>query len=79
MKDVFALKRIYRYNSKEIFVTNNIHTEHYGKESLSYLGPKIWKLIPDDIKTLTTLKCFNKKKIEHGYQIIVHANYVKPL
>ena len=61
MKDIFVLKENYKYNTKEIFVTNNIRTEHYGKESLSYLGPKIWSMIPSDIKTLTSLKDFKRK------------------
>ena len=61
MNEIFVLKENYRYKTKEIFVTNNIHTEHYGKESLSYLGPKIWGIVPNDIKTLTSLKDFKNK------------------
>jgi len=61
MKEVFVLKANCRYNTREIFVTNNIRTEHYGKESLSYLGPKIWSIIPEDIKMLTSLKSFKLK------------------
>ena len=61
MKDIFVLKENCIYNSREIFVTNNIRTEHYGKESLSYLGPKIWSIIPNDIKTSTSLNIFKQK------------------
>ena len=61
MKDIFVLKDNCKYNTREIFVTNNIRTEHYGKESLSYLGPKIWRLIPNDIKAITSLKMFKQK------------------
>ena len=60
MKDIFLLKENRIYNSREIFVTNNIRTEHYGKESLSYLGPKIWNIIPNDIKTSTSLNGFKQ-------------------
>ena len=60
MKDIFVLKENCKYNTREIFVTNNIRTEHYGKESLSYLGPKIWSLIPNDIKTITSLNVFKQ-------------------
>ena len=35
MKAIFIVKQNCRYNTREIFVTNNIRTEHYGKESLS--------------------------------------------
>ena len=58
MNEIFVLKENYRYKTKEIFVTNNIRTEHYGKESLSHLGPKIWGIVPNDIKTLASLKDF---------------------
>ena len=61
MKDIFILKQNNRYNSNEIFVTKNIRTEHYGKESVSYLGPKIWKIIPNDIKVSKSLKEFKLK------------------
>ena len=61
MKDIFVLKHNNRYNSNEVFITKNIRTEHYGKESLSYLGPKIWKIIPNDIKTSKSLKDFKLK------------------
>ena len=61
MKEVFVLKSNYRYITREIFVSNNIRTEHYGKETLSYLGPKIWNLIPGDIKSSTTLRIFKNK------------------
>ena len=31
-----------------------------GLETLSYLGPKIWSTIPDELKSLTTVKSFKK-------------------
>ena len=61
MKKIFVLKANCRYNTREIFVSNNIRTEHYGKESLTYLGPKIWSIIPNYIKTSTSLKDFKQK------------------
>ena len=33
---------------------------YYGSESLSYLAPKIWELIPNNIKSLENLSKFNK-------------------
>ena len=49
------------YNTREIFVTHNVRTEHYGKETLSYLGPKIWNIIPNEIKSSATLTVFKQK------------------
>ena len=36
---------------------------HYGTESVSFLGPKIWELIPEETKQSESLKIF-KNKIE---------------
>jgi hypothetical protein len=41
--------------------STNIRTTKYGLESLSYLGPKIWKLVPDDCKISKSLKEFKFK------------------
>ena len=49
MNQIFVIKES-RYPSKSIFQTNNIRTTKYGLESLKYMGPKIWELIPEEIK-----------------------------
>ena len=43
------------------FKTENVRTVHYGTESLSFLGPKIWKILPSEIKTSTSLQVFKNK------------------
>ena len=56
MNDIFVLTENCMSNSREIFVTNNIRIENYGKESLQYLGPNnIWSIIPNDMKTSTLI------------------------
>ena len=46
-----------------------VKTVSYGLESIRYLGPKIWKLVPDELKELTSIELFKKKvkclKFEH--------------
>ena len=54
MNQIFVNKKS-RYPSKSIFQTNNIRTTKYGPESLKYLGPKIWELIPEEIKKTSHL------------------------
>jgi len=61
LKDVFKLKEEYRYCSNFIFETKNVRTVTYGTESLSFLGPQIWSLIPDEIKNVDTLGKFKTK------------------
>ena len=36
-------------------------TVSYGLESIRYLGPKIWKLVPDELKELKSLELFKQK------------------
>ena len=65
MKDILPLKEKNNYCTNFPFKTRNVHTVTYGTETISYLGPKIWSLIPDHIKTSSTLLEF-KSKIKNG-------------
>ena len=40
----------------------NPKTVRYGTETISFLSPKIWSLIPQNIKDSSSLPCFKKKK-----------------
>ena len=51
---------VYNLRNSE-FKTENVKTVHYGTESLSFLGLKIWKLVPLEIKNLTSLQIFKNK------------------
>ena len=46
---------------KSNFELPAIKTISYGLESIRYLGPKIWKLVPDELKEITYLELFKKK------------------
>ena len=62
MKEVFNLV-IPSYNLRSTectFSRNNVRTTHYGLQSLKYLSPKIWELVPDTIKNCSTLQSFKK-------------------
>ena len=61
MKSVFTLKQHIRYYSKQIFETRNINTVYNGMDTLSFLGPKIWLLLPEDIKMSSSLIDFKYK------------------
>ena len=49
----------------------------YGIGSLSYLAPKIWKLIPQSLKDETKLN--SKLKSKHGLPVNANASYVKSI
>ena len=51
----------YNLRKKKLWETGNVRTVHYGTETFSYLGPKIWDLLPNKIKESTTLYEFKQK------------------
>ena len=69
MNEVFKLRNAPHYNLRHTshFSTDPIHSAYNGTESASYLGPKIWKQIPAEIKNKDYLDGFKKeiKKWKH--------------
>ena len=43
------------------FISRNVKTVRYGTESLSYLAPKIWNLLPNEMRDSSTLASFKEK------------------
>ena len=62
MNDVFEMKEEKPYNTRFNcdFKNRTVKTVKYGTESLSFLGPRIWNLIPPEIRNLTSLEQFKK-------------------
>ena len=60
MNEIFQLREEFHnnlhYTSK--FVIPPIHFVYHGSESASYLGPKIWKLIPPVIRQIDSFDGF---------------------
>ena len=61
MSDIFPLKNKLVYCSKQDFLTKRVYSVYNGTETLSYLGPKIWLMIPNEIKASSSLKLFKKR------------------
>ena len=62
----WAHKWCFRVYRKTILPTNNfssrkIRTTKYGIETPSYLGPKLWNLVPNEYKTIESLADFQAK------------------
>ena len=51
----------YNLRRNTLFAGRNIRTQHFGLDSLSYLGPKLWEQVPEDMKSLLSLKTFKDK------------------
>ena len=61
MKMVFPLKSNQMYCSKQIFKTKAVRSVYNGTDTLSFLGPKIWLIIPVDIKNVDNIEEFKRK------------------
>ena len=62
VKEPFPLStHAYKLRSTYEFKLENVKTVHYGTESLSFLGPKIWEISPWETKSSHSLEEFKKK------------------
>ena len=63
MNRVFKLNSDSRYNLRQIsqFSRPLVKSVYHGTESISYLGSKIWDILPDECKTIQNLDTFKIK------------------
>ena len=61
---------------RSCFHIPSVNTVFSGTESIRFLGPKIWELIPNDIKCLENLRDF-KTAIKKANQHHVHVESAK--
>ena len=63
MKNVFHLNTDipYMLRSRSELYSRNPKTVKYGAETISYLAPKIWSLVPNAIKISKSLDVFKSK------------------
>ena len=62
MNELFEQRNIiYNHRSQTDFTTGPISTVNYGLKSLRYLGPKIWNIIPPDIRKSGNIEEFTRK------------------
>ena len=84
VNNIFKIKPIGYYNLRTVsqFTNPQIHTTHYGSESLGYLGPKLWEMIPTSIRELQSLHAFKraiKKWVPESCPCHLCKNYIKNL
>ena len=62
VKEIFQ-KRIVPYNlrSENSFMSRQVNSLYHGTESLSFLGPKIWEQVPQEIKESENIAIFKSK------------------
>ena len=65
-------------NDMAFFKSRNVHTVRYGIETASFVGPRIWNSLPQEIKESTSLQIF-KSKIKAGPQKTARVNFAKTI
>ena len=58
MDNVFKLKTENPYSLRQVsgFSRPVVKTVYHGTESLSYLGPKIWDILPEKLRNMDNLE-----------------------
>ena len=65
---------VYNIKNRSNFYSRLICTVLHGTESFPHLGPKIWELVPSDMKNLSSLTPSKK----NGRHILIHVGFVEP-
>ena len=62
ISDIFKERTNNQYNlrNRNDFVIPRVHTVYHGTESITYLGPKIWDIVPEEIKQKKSLNSFKE-------------------
>ena len=60
LKSIFHVKT-YNLRSGTTLITRNVKTTKYCIETLSFRSPKLWTIVPDNIKNSTSLSEFKTK------------------
>ena len=62
LNEIFQKRALpYNLRTNSNFSSRQVHSVYHGTESLSFLGPKIWELIPEDTKQPESLEIFKNK------------------
>ena len=62
MRNIFSeIDKLYDLRKKNNLKTSNVKTVYYGTETVSFRGPEIWSMLPEDIKNSETLQEFKIK------------------
>ena len=59
------------------FQSTNVNTVHNGINTVAFQGPKVWAIVPEEIKNSLNLLLNIKLKLKHGSLRNVRADYVK--
>ena len=58
---IFQENENYSLSNGAHLMNRNIHRAHFGTDTIINLGPKIWKLVPNEIKNVSSLLVFKSR------------------
>ena len=62
LNEIFVpVSRSYNFRWNDTLQRRRVNSVRHGTESISFLGPKIWDLVPSDIKLSQSLSIFKRK------------------
>ena len=63
MNNIFKLKTEHFSNLRHVYEFSRpmVKSVYHGTESISYLGPKIWDILPEKLKNIDNLEHFKKE------------------
>ena len=62
VQSIFPQREVsYNLRNRNPFRSCNVHSVFHGTETISFRGPKIWEMVPEDIKNCNTLNAFKVK------------------
>ena len=63
MNNIFKVNQTIPYDlrKRNALQSRNPNSVKYGTETISYIAPKIWSLVPERIKNCDSLKSFKQK------------------
>ena len=78
MNDILKLRGKQTCNLRKLiqFYRPKVNSVYNGTERVSFLGPTIWDLVPNELKDIGNLAVF-KKAIKSGHQRNVLVGFVK--
>ena len=80
MNNIFKLRGEQTYNLRKLspFYRQKVNSVYNGTESVSFLGPIIWNLVPNELKDLENLAAF-KEQSKSGHKRKVLVGFVKSI
>ena len=65
MENIFKFQNVtYNFRNTETFIRKNMSSVKYGTGTITYLSAKIWKILPNNYKELTSLSTVKSKNWE---------------